>query len=364
MNHRLGASNYPLGYVASLDGARGLMTVGVMVAHIEYSLYPGSIIFMDTFFMMSAYLITALLRRDWEREGALRLGKFYLRRFLRLFPALAAMLLTFGVVVALFLDRKAAHGFEIASAALYFSNWTRAFGAEVPGYLGHTWSLSVEEQFYALWPLLLLFLLRRLGLSPRIAALLVAGAVLVAAWRFWLAQTGAPYYRLYNGFDTRADSLLLGCALAFLMRRPDSPFRQWAAARAGWALPLVSVLLFWLGGQMNFEDMNFYRYWQPACLFLSFVLCAGLIAGQGTLAHRFYELPPLVFMGKICYGLYLWHLPIFLFMRLHLGLSPVWEWTVGVGLTFTLAIASHFLIERPALALQRAGGQRLRQSGP
>lgn len=353
---RAGAGEYPLGYVASLDGARGLMTLGVLVAHIHYSLYPGSIIFMDTFFMMSAYLITALLLKDWGRHGTLRFWNFYTRRFLRLFPALALLLLVFGAVVVLFLDNKSGHGFEIASAFFYFSNWTRAFGVEVPGYLGHTWSLSIEEQFYAVWPLCLLLLLRRYGVTTGVAIGLLVCAVLVSLWRFWLAQSGAPVYRMYNGFDTRADSLLLGCMLAFVLHEKDSPSRALLSRHAWWLVPAVSVIMFALGLKMNYEDVDFYRYWQSICLVLSVLFCAGLIAGKDTVAHRFFELPILVYLGKICYGLYLWHVPVFLIMRLNLKLGEAWEWTVGVAMTLLLASLSHFLVEQKALALRHKFG--------
>lgn len=353
---RAGAGEYPLGYVASLDGARGLMTVGVLVAHLHYSLYPGSIIFMDTFFMMSAYLITALLLKDWGRHRTLRFWNFYTRRFLRLFPALALLLLIFSIVVALWLPDKSRHAFEIASAFFYFSNWTRAFGVEVPGYLGHTWSLSIEEQFYALWPLCLLFLLRRFGVTTRVAVGLAACAVLVSFWRSWLAWSGAPVHRMYNGFDTRADSLLLGCMLAFALHAPESALRQLLARHAGWLVPGVSAIMFALGLKMNFEDRDFYLYWQSLCLVLSVLFCAGLIAGRNTIAHRFFELPFLVYLGKICYGLYLWHVPVFLIMRLNLKLSEPWEWTAGVGTTMLLASLSHFFVEQKALALRHKFG--------
>ena len=332
------------------------MTVGVLVAHIHYSLYPGAIIFMDTFFMMSAYLITALLLKDWTRHGTLRFWNFYTRRFLRLFPALALLLLVFGVVVLLFMGNKSGHAFEIASAFFYFSNWTRAFGVEVPGYLGHTWSLSIEEQYYALWPLGLLFLLRRFGICTRVAVGLLVGAILVSLWRLWLAQNGAPVHRMYNGFDTRADSLLLGCMLAFVLHPPESAVRGLLSRNAAWLVPGVSVILFALGLKMDFQDVNFYRFWQSACLVLSVLFCSGLIAGKDTVAHRFFELPALVYLGKICYGLYLWHLPVFLIMRLELKLGEAWEWTLGIAITLLLASLSHFLVEQRALSLRHKFG--------
>ena len=353
---RAGAGEYPLGYHASLDGARGLMTVGVMVAHLNYLLYPGSIIFMDTFFMMSAYLITALLLKDWTRHGTLRFWNFYTRRFLRLFPALALMLGVFALVIVFWLPNKRELWLDWLSAFLYYSNWTRAFGWDHTQYLGHTWSLSIEEQFYALWPVCLPLLLRRFGPTRGVALGLFIGAVLVSCWRSWLAYHGAPPHRLYNGFDTRADALLLGCMLALVLHPPESRARTLLAAHARWLVPLVSVILFVLGTKMNYEDIGFYRYWQSACLVLSVAFCAGLIAGRDTLAHRFFEMPALVYLGKICYGLYLWHVPVFLLMRLNLELPRIWEWLVGVPIVLACASASHFLVEQKCLALRHKFG--------
>ena len=117
-------------------------------------------------------------------------------------------------------------------------------------------------------------------------------------------------------------------------------------------VPTVSVAMFLLGLKMNFEDIDFYRYWQSICLVLSVLFCAGLIAGRDTIAHRFFELPFLVYLGKICYGLYLWHVPVFLIMRLNLELSESWEWLVGIPVTLMLASLSHFFVEQRALALR------------
>src|SRR5207244_11226280 len=143
--------------------------------------------------------------------------------------------------------------------------WSRGFDVEVPWYLGHTWWLSIEEQFYAVWPWLLLLLLRRYGISSRVALILGCGAVLVSFWRLWLASHGAPSYRMYNGFDTRADALLLGCMLAFVLHPKESVARALLARHAGWMAPLVSIVMFALGLRMNYEDIASYRYWQSIC---------------------------------------------------------------------------------------------------
>src|ERR1700719_2540248 len=156
---------YPLGYLPALDGTRGLMTLGVLAAHTRYLLLPGAVLFMDIFFVMSGYLITSLLINDYRKRGAIDFKKFYTRRFLRLYPALDAMLTALLIVAALFSSEFKLRLIDAGVAFFYISNYWRAFDGIGLWYTTHTWSLSIEEQFYVLWPLMFTLLLNRFGLS-------------------------------------------------------------------------------------------------------------------------------------------------------------------------------------------------------
>ncbi|HVN35413.1 MAG TPA: acyltransferase, partial [Casimicrobiaceae bacterium] len=138
---------FPLGYSASLDGARGLMTITVIAAHLDPDWYPGAIIFMDTFFIISGYLITSLLLKDWFELGRIRFARFYLRRIYRLYPALVLMLAAYLIVAALFLRPFEPALRAVGAALFYMMNWARAFDWDISTHLGHAWSLSIEEQF-------------------------------------------------------------------------------------------------------------------------------------------------------------------------------------------------------------------------
>ena len=348
--------NFPLGYSPSLDGARGLMTLTVIAAHLQYHWYPGAILFMDTFFVMSAYLITSLLLKDWEEAGRIDFRRFYLRRIYRLFPALLAMLAVYTVVLA-FLDRPFRQELKAVGAALFYAmNWARAYAWDMSPYLGHTWSLSIEEQFYAVWPLLCLGLLRvrRNTAVPAIAAL-VAIALATMAWRHILASQGASPMRLYNGTDVRVDALSLGCALAFALRDRHGAAARTFGAISPVAAPLISLGLFLVGFSVGWEDRRWYLWQSSLCVILSTVLVGCLVARRDTLIHRIYEWRPAVFLGRICYGLYVWHFPILMLMEDYWRLPVEVRLAVGVPLTVACAVASYYWIELP-LMRRRPGG--------
>ncbi|MGQ0800836.1 MAG: acyltransferase family protein [Pseudomarimonas sp.] len=345
-------NHYPLGYRPALDGLRGTMTLGVMAAHIKESWCPGSFVYMDTFFIMSAYLITALLLKGWRRDGEIRFARFYYRRVLRLFPANYVMLAVFALAACLLLDDFGGHLKQIAVAGLYVSNWTRAFEVPMPQFLGHTWSLSIEEQYYLLWPLLLAALLKYFGLRMRTLLIVVSVAVGFALWRSWLSFDGASIARLYNGTDTRADALLLGCALGIAFALPqireNASVQTWIARMA---VPIVLVLLI-AGYTLQWEMRAMYAGGSFGFSVLSTLLVAALAMPQVTLAHRLFSVAPLVFLGRICYGLYIWHFPIYNILRFAFGMETLGLVLIGVPLTFVFAIVSFLLIERPFLAMK------------
>ncbi|MCC7100286.1 MAG: acyltransferase, partial [Rubrivivax sp.] len=322
-------------------------------AHLHYYWYPGAIIFMDTFFLMSSYLITSLLIKDQDAAGRVDFRRFYVRRVRRLFPALLVMLLVYTLAI-LWLGRPRAPEFRAIGATLfYFMNWARAFEWPMSPYLGHAWSLSIEEQFYALWPLL--FTLLMIGCGRRrdrwlpLAALLVAGAIASAAWRGWLATQGAGLARMYNGTDVRLDGLCLGAALAFYRRAHAQGLSPPLRAALGWATPPVALILFVWGLHASYYDRAWYLWQSQVCMLLSLLLVAGLVLGRRSWLHPLLEARPTVFLGSICYGLYIWHHPIFLIMEDHLKFDLATRVLVGVPLTFAAAILSYHLVELPLM---------------
>ena len=339
-------TTYPLGYLPALDGSRGLMTLGVMTAHTRMALFGGAMVYMDVFFAMSGYLITSLLIAEERKHGAISLRKFYVRRLQRLYPALIAMLIALVVVSVAFSTELRLRLIEAAVAFTYLTNYWTAFGGPGVYYTGHTWSLAVEEQFYLLWPVAFIFLTRRCAAS-RMAAFVVFGvAVAFALWRIWLTQDGASIVRLYNSFDTRADALLGGCGLALLLSRIDlGAYPRVSALLAGSLAPLAAFMVV-LGFTAD-SNLRWYYYVSPLFGTLpALIAIAGFVQPQRTFMHAVYELPALVFCGRICYGLYIWHYPVFAVIVDNLPYRYVSTLLIGWPITFALAIASYYVIER------------------
>ena len=344
--------DYPIGYMPQIDGVRGILPFGVLAAHIQYSWFPGAIVFMDIFFILSAYLITILLLKDIGKYEKIRFKIFYARRFLRLFPPYYAMLACFFLATTLILPDPWPHYKDILFAGLYISNWIRALAIETPDWLGHTWSLSIEEQYYLFWPIILTLLVRFLGTGRHLILTLAAFYIFFNLWRYGLADAGRSIVRLYNGTDTRADTLLVGCILAIMRVSQERVFLALARVCRRILLPSFLLIFFVLGFTVNWQERSVYT-WGTTCIdIIVAVFLTGLLTSSGTIVHRLFENRILVSLGKLSYATYLWHYPIFHFVRhFHGG-----DWAVvfiGVPMTYFFAWFSGKYIERPCMLLKR-----------
>ena len=337
-----------LGYRPGIDGLRAFGILTVMALHAGYyssRWFAGGLLGVQMFFVISGFLITALLVEEYERNGTIRLGLFYVRRALRLFPALWLMLAVVVAVAALGLAPDSPVGVtarEAFAAFFYWENWYRAFELGPRNLLTHTWSLSIEEQFYLVWPLLLIAGLRW---APRyLLPLTIAGALASTAARtaLWYELPGK---RLYYGTDLRADGLLAGCALALIWAKTG--LRQFERVLPLLTLPSVVVLLLLLHF-MNVNSRMTYQLGFLACDLAMVVLIGNVVLGSPAPLIRVLEQRTIVAIGKISYGLYLWHLPVFWIVTEHVGgLRFLFLLPLEVGLTFAIAIASYRFVELP-----------------
>jgi peptidoglycan/LPS O-acetylase OafA/YrhL len=337
---------YPLGYSRGLDGLRGLMTIGTMTSHIYHPAIPGSVLFMDIFYVLSGYFITGLLIRDTRQHGTVRFGSFYRRRFSRLLPPLFTMIALF-LIFGYFLAPPFADLVREALGTLfYFTNWWRAFRWPGTFYLGHTWSLAVEEQFYLLWPITFLLFFRLWGVGWRMLAGIFSIAAVVWIWRCWLTWNGAPFQRLYNGFDTRADALMMGCALAVvlaLVSLENRPGFDRLLKLLTW--PVTVIFLMFTFFFIDNTDRYYYYVGIPLLgAGLGVALIVILIRPLDTVLHRVLGRRELVFLGRIFYAMYLFHFPMFMMMQKY-GF-PIWQRVVfGYPITVLLALLSYAFIE-------------------
>lgn len=351
-------SSFSLRYIPSLDGLRAIAVALVLAFHAGVPLFAGAFIGVDVFFVLSGFLITVLLLDEIQKTGRIHLRNFYIRRALRLIPALLLVIVALNVLSLLFLPNSGRLLVlrESVIALFYVSNWARAFDVVPMGFLNHTWSLASEEQFYILWPLMLLLLVR-LRLSGRALFSVVMGvAILSWLWRCIIIASGADVGRVYHALDTRLDPMMVGCAFAITLKyglvklySVSSAMRSWIPALALGVIVLMGMLL---------------RYQLSASYFIGItitIICTITIlyfiltpfANPGGWFKQLLENKVLVYIGRISYGIYLWHLLIFrVFWQMFNVESWVVVFFVGSALTLIVASLSYFLIEKRALKLK------------
>jgi peptidoglycan/LPS O-acetylase OafA/YrhL len=346
---------------AALDGLRGIAVAAVVVNHLRPEALPGGWLGVDIFFVLSGYLITTLLLREHDGRGRLDLGHFYSRRARRLLPALFVLLAAVAVVARLSPDEPGFSGLRADGfAALgYVANWrfvatgASYFDAFAPSPLRHLWSLAVEEQFYLLWPLVLIVVLRKHGArAVGISAVVLAAASAVAM--AVLYGNGASVSRVYFGTDTHVHSVLIGCALAAI----GPAQRRWRGTGVA-ALVAVTGIAFAFA-RLSGTGPVAYRGGIVAVSLLTAVVIAAATTPSGAgIVGRAFSWRPLCALGLISYGVYLWHWPIIEYLDAdRTGTSGAWLIAIQVGLTLVIATASFLLLERRVLA----GWPRLRWS--
>jgi len=351
---------FHLGYRPWLDGLRGCAILLVLAFHLQF--IPGGSFGVDVFFVLSGFLITSLLVEEWQRRGSISLPRFYLRRGLRLLPAFVTLLLVGFFYTLLFQPEAeaAAYRKEMVVAACYVMNWPTLHHIPV-SVLGHTWSLSVEEQFYLIWPLLLSVMLR-VRLSPRTISLVVlAGIIGSASLRAGLFSMRPPsgperetlVMRLYTGLDTRADSLLIGCLVGLLATwqlLPRTRFFQVAITAAA----LVSVVgLGYIFSHASLDHHQYYYGGYTVIALMVAVIIVRLLIAPSRFASWILESRVLVGVGRISYGLYLFHAPlIYWFGLTRMGWAAPGNTLLAASLSLTAALISFYLIERPCLRMK------------
>jgi peptidoglycan/LPS O-acetylase OafA/YrhL len=364
--------------IPALDGLRAVAVGLVLVAHGGIPGVSGGFIGVDLFFVLSGFLITALLIDELGRTGRIDLADFWVRRARRLLPALVVMVLAVVLLRAAFApDSVVGLRQDAVTAFFWVANWgliaqhTDYFteGGE-PSPLQHTWSLGVEEQYYLVWPLIVvgtavalaIWARRRRGTDASlrtvrftIAAVAGTGAVGSAVAAVLMASH-TSVNRVYFGTDTRAQALLIGAAAAALLVR-DWPALTagWSTVRSRWArvvlrvLPVLGLAALAILVHRASGDADDFRHGLLTMVALAAVTVIAPVAlDQNGLVGRALAWGPLVWLGAISYGIYLWHWPVFLIVD---GERTHWSgWTLFAarcGITVALAAVSWWVIEQP-----------------
>lgn len=366
-----------------LDGLRALAVLAVIAFHLGLGWAPGGLLGVGVFFTLSGYLITDLLLAQWARRGAIRLGRFWLGRARRLLPALFLMLaVVLAWVTVIGPHQPPSFREAVAAALLYVSNWWlifqhvsyfARFGPPSP--LNHLWSLAVEEQFYIVWPFILLLGLRFVreaplpsGVRPRLAGATLLLAAASAATMALLYHPSLDPSRVYYGTDTRACELLVGAALAMVWPSRRLSINIVAGARRVLdGLGLAGLLAI---GYMVWRTNEYSPFLYRGGFVVLAAASALVIAALAHPACRLGSIigwRPLRWIGVRSYGIYLWHYPIIVLTTpagAH-GVDPLRD-LLQVGATFLIAALSWRYLEEPVrhgalgrlLSRARAGGWR------
>jgi len=336
-----------LGYRPGLDGLRGIAIALVVARHLSpaESRFPGYV-GVDVFFVLSGFLITSLLLREWTATNDIAIGSFYRRRLARLYPALAGMLLLF-LPIGVLLAGLGAYLLMAGIAATYMTNLVISVSHAVPGPVLHTWSLAQEEQFYLVWPLLLLAALRCRMRKPSIATGLVVMAC--ASWLEPLAVHAAGFTAAFRP-DFRVAPMLIGCALALAPMPVTAGRARWPFGEAG-AMLLAATIVLWSLGDIHVPI--------PGALVIlttiaTLAMVVDVMARPQSVHSRVLAAWPLRKLGEISYSLYLWHFPIvWALERTHI--HPLVRTALATTLCLTAAYASRRWIELPFLRRRDAG---------
>jgi peptidoglycan/LPS O-acetylase OafA/YrhL len=338
----------------------------VIVFHLGPGALVGGYLGVDVFFVVSGFLITTLLLREEEATGRIRLGAFWLRRAKRLLPALLVLVLACCTAAWLIGgDVLVGIGRQLIGAATFSTNWlliasgSTYFGEGLPELFRNLWSLAVEEQFYLLWPLLLVLVLFRIPRWLRISLVLALAAASAVAMA--LLVDPADSTRVYYGTDTHAFGLAIGAALAFTAVHWPATALGWPRALRG-LLPVAGAIallaLVGLSVVMDGADAGSYRGGLVLVAALTAIVIAALLV-PGTWFRRLLETPPFGWVGKRSYGLYLWHWPVLLLVQSAL---PTWQrdgwpgWALGgiaAAITVAAAALSYRFVEEPVRRFRR-----------
>ena len=349
-------------YVPALDGLRALAVLGVIAYHMGMAWAPGGLLGVTVFFVLSGYLITSLLLIEWDNTGTINLPQFWLRRVKRLFPAIAFVIICVAALCTIFDHSLLTKLREDMWAALcWVTNWWYilrdvsyfdALGAPSP--VTHFWSLAIEEQFYVVWPVVLIlahkFGVKRSHMRNATLVLVLASALEMAL----LFNPDADPSRVYYGTDTRAFSLLIGAWLAFVW-----PSNQLGANNEVQLDRNVRIALDAVGGisligliaMMGCIEGTSAIMYRGGILLASIItmVIIAVIVHPSSILGKVFSAKPLVWIGLRSYGIYLWHYPLLLLMnpRSNIAGTPWWMYLVELAVMFACAAFSYKFVEDP-----------------
>jgi peptidoglycan/LPS O-acetylase OafA/YrhL len=351
-------------HIPALDGLRGIAVLAVMFYHLEV-LVPwlgpvshGGFLGVDIFFVLSGFLITSVLLKEQARNGQISLKNFYMRRIFRLVPAywfFLIVLFSFGQFLLSPLAAKTIYdyySYNFILAFLYLMNWNRATAeTAVAGNLNHTWSLSIEEQFYIFWSFVTFLAFSEKRSRVTIFFITAGLVLLVICWRMGRALNGTSPDVLYYSTDTRIDAILIGCVASMIYMWKLAPKSFFKSVYFDLLAAACYLTLVWIFFNASSKDISLYTALLPLFTVSVAVIILWLMNREKTPGHFLLEIRPLQWIGKISYGLYLWHYLAYEFSRETFS-SVEMQIAAGTTLAFAASALSYYVIELPFLRLK------------
>ena len=351
-------------YLPSIDSLRALAVLAVIIYHVDVNYLPGGFLGVDLFFVLSGYLISSLIIKEYKKTGSLNLYNFYIRRARRLLPAVYFMI-TVGIVVMVMFNGvllKKSH-LDAIFGYIYSSNWWYifhkldyfdSFGSQSP--FKHLWSLAIEEQFYMIFPLLFLLINRKKKDKDGFYKLnrnflyVILGVILVSLIAHIILFDINNISRIYFGTDTRAFSLLVGVVGAILY--PMDKLNTKITPQENLVYSVVSLISIAALITIMIYTSEYNTWLYRGGFLLVAILGIIIIISSGkqhTVMAKLLSFKPVVFIGKISYSLYLWHFPVLVLTTpvSEIGKPNIFFVVLRVILTFILAIISYALVETP-----------------
>ena len=351
-------------YLPSIDSLRAIAVIAVIIYHIDANYLPGGFLGVDLFFVLSGYLISSLIIKEYKSTGTVNLYNFYVRRARRLLPAVYFMITVVLIIITLFNGVLLKKSYlDALFGYIYSSNWWYifhkldyfdSFGSQSP--FKHLWSLAIEEQFYMFFPLIFLIFNRKSKSNNSNSKLnrnfiyVVLSLILVSLIAHILLFDINNINRIYFGTDTRAFSLLVGVVGAILY--PMDRLSERTTKKDNMIYSIVSLvsILVLIGIMINTSEYNTWLYRGGFLLVAIIGLIIIISSGrQYTFMSKLLSFKPFVFIGKISYSLYLWHFPILVVTTpvSEIGNPNLFYVTLRIGLIFLVATGSYMFVETP-----------------
>ncbi|KRK34145.1 acyltransferase [Loigolactobacillus bifermentans DSM 20003] len=361
-------------YINGLNGLRALAVIGVILYHLIPFTVPGGYLGVVIFLVLTGYLITDLLIQEWDQEGHIYLLAFYKRRIRRLYPALVTMLFATASYITLFQRQLLAHlGGVLSSNLIYIYNWWSILHgesyferfADTASPFTHLWTLSIEGQFYLIWPFVIIGMILLIKPRRRISWWLFGGAIVSALLMAILFVPGHDPSRVYYGTDTRAAAILIGASLAILW--PSTKLKQKVERQQRIALDSVGALMvvLMLVGYLTLNAEHAFTYRGGMFLYsLVAALLIAVIVHPGSDWNRWLTNPLFDWIGSRSYGIYLYQFPVMIFYEnqvKNLAAHPVLHGCAQMVLILLISELSYRLIERPFSHFEWQAGHGLWQ---